>query len=80
MMISQCLAVTDVFPRIPTREKNYEAYCTCCKPRILFGAAAQAAPAAVENKHSYVEYIGSFESGGQVYDVYEVTDLGGGYY
>ncbi|WP_156360973.1 hypothetical protein [Sphingomonas sp. Leaf257] len=47
---------------------------------VLPFAAAQAAPAAVENKHSYVEYIGSFESGGHVYDVYEVTDLGGGYY
>ncbi len=47
---------------------------------VLPVTAAQAAPAAVEAKHSYVEYIGSFESGGEIYDVYEVTDLGGGYY
>jgi len=47
---------------------------------VLPFTAAHAAPAAVEAKHSYVEYIGSFESGGEIYDVYEVTDLGGGYY
>ncbi len=47
---------------------------------VLPFAAAHAAPTAVDAKHSYVEYIGSFESGGEIYDVYQVTDLGGGYY
>ncbi|UUL83172.1 hypothetical protein [Sphingomonas qomolangmaensis] len=41
---------------------------------------AHAAPAAVEAKQSLVEYLGSFESGGVTYDVYLVTDFGGGVY
>jgi hypothetical protein len=42
--------------------------------------AAPVAPVAEVAKQSYVEYLGSFSLGGEVYDVFAVYDLGGGYY
>lgn len=52
---------------------------------LLFSAimpisTAVAAPAPVAAAQSYVEYLGSFESGGVIYDVFYVEDLGGGWY
>lgn len=43
-------------------------------------SAASAAPSAAVTKQSYFEYVGSFSDGGDVYDVYAVYDLGGGWY
>ncbi len=52
---------------------------------LLFSAimplsTAVAAPAPVAASQSMVEYLGSFEYGGDTYDVFLVTDLGGGWY
>jgi hypothetical protein len=52
---------------------------------LLFSAimplsTAVAAPAPVAADQSMIEYLGSFEAGGDVYDVFLVTDLGGGWY
>jgi len=41
---------------------------------------AAPAPATVAAAQSYVEYLGSVEIGGVVYDVFYVEDLGGGWY
>ena len=43
-------------------------------------AVAAPAPAPVAATQSYVEYLGSVEMGGVVYDVFYVEDLGGGWY
>jgi hypothetical protein len=52
---------------------------------LLFSAimplsAAVAAPAPVAASQSMVEYLGPATIGGVEYDVYLVTDLGGGWY
>ncbi|HEX8623618.1 MAG TPA: hypothetical protein VF782_00925 [Allosphingosinicella sp.] len=46
----------------------------------LSTAVAAPAPAPVAATQSMVEYLGSFEYGGNTYDVFLVTDLGGGWY
>ncbi len=43
-------------------------------------STAVAAPAPVAANQSMVEYLGSFDYGGNTYDVFLVTDLGGGWY
>ena len=43
-------------------------------------AVAAPAPAPAAATQSYVEYLGSVEIGGVVYDVFYVEDLGGGWY
>jgi hypothetical protein len=43
-------------------------------------STAVAAPAPAAAAQSYVEYLGSFEYGGNTYDVFYVEDLGGGWY
>ncbi len=52
---------------------------------LLFSAimplsTAVAAPAPVAASQSSVTYLGSFESGGVIYDVFLLEDLGGGWY
>jgi hypothetical protein len=38
------------------------------------------APVAAAANQSMIEYLGEVEIGGDIYDVYLVTDLGGGWY
>lgn len=52
---------------------------------LLFSAVmplstAVAAPAPVAANQSMVEYLGELTIGGTTYDVFLVTDLGGGWY
>jgi hypothetical protein len=52
---------------------------------LLFSAimpisTAVAAPAPAAATQSMVEYLGEISIGGEIYDVYLVTDLGGGWY
>jgi hypothetical protein len=49
-------------------------------PAAAVHAAPAPAPATVAAAQSYVEYLGSVEIGGVVYDVFYVEDLGGGWY
>lgn len=43
-------------------------------------AAAHATPTPAAATQSLVEYLGEVSIGGETYDVYLVTDLGGGWY
>jgi hypothetical protein len=52
---------------------------------LLFSAimpisAAVAAPTPTAASQSLVEYLGDVSIGGEVYEVYRVTSLGGGWY
>jgi hypothetical protein len=52
---------------------------------LLFSAimplsTAVAAPAPVSANQSLIEYLGEVEIGGEPYDVYLITPLGGGWY